>query len=53
MKWLVASGPGPLDGSDLAKARDVLATWPVLEDTDWTHVDTPEKVQEPLYLGVV
>lgn len=43
-KWVVASCPGPLDGSNLAEARAVLRTWPGLQDTNWTYVDTPEKV---------
>lgn len=43
-KWLVASGPGPLDGSDLTEARDALRTWRVMQDTEETYVDTPGKV---------
>lgn len=55
--WLWEYASSALDGSDLEaelqKARAQLVTWPLVQETDWEYVDTPEKVRQPVPSKVV
>lgn len=44
-KWLAVHAPGPSDGSDLSRAREVIRAWPLLRDVEWSIVETPEQVK--------
>lgn len=50
--WIRKHVPEGIDGSDLEDAKAAMLAWPLIRDTEWEYVDTPEKVRVPSGRGI-